>query len=92
MEGILMAYILGGFNHINIKECLIFDFLDQKFVHLASLNVARVNCGALSTFSYLWVFGGESDSGILNSIEGLNLNSGEQQFKEINVNNQLLLE
>ena len=67
-----------------------FDFLNRAFNVLKSLNKARRLCGALSTEQFLWVFGGQGEDGVLDSIERKKLNC-DADFYEINIEHQHLL-
>tara|TARA_B110000285_G_C14717715_1_gene420707 strand:- start:124 stop:351 length:228 start_codon:yes stop_codon:yes gene_type:complete len=66
------AYVIGG--KFNMLKCLTFDFLNQKFGNLASLNHQRSNCGAIKKSSFVWVFGGLDEGKLVDSIERFSFN------------------
>ena len=63
-----------------------FDFLDQAFVYLGSLNNPRRSSGVIKKDNYLWVFGGVTEDDIP-SFERISLSLPNSFFEVINIEN-----
>ena len=82
-------YIIGGYdnNKIASRECFYFSYENKNWCNMPKLNVPRANCSmCLYNKSFLYLFRGRNNEGLLNSIECLNINNiHNNNWKIINV-------
>ena len=82
-------YIIGGYdnNKISSRECFYFSYENKNWCRMPKLNVPRENCSmCLYNKSFLYLFRGRNNEGLLNSIEYLNINNiHNNNWKIINV-------